>query len=60
MIQLIRTFIIMREASVKMNRDPKTTIAINVANAELSKSKFILSTLQRANVIERAASCDLF
>ena len=60
MTQLIRAFIIMQETSLKINRDPKTKIAVSIASAKLFKSRVILSMLQKANVTERVASCDIF
>ena len=45
MTQLTRAFIIMQEASLKIDRDPKTTVAVSVTSAELSESKVILSML---------------
>ena len=60
MTELIRAFIIMQETSLKIGGDPETRVAVSVSSVELSESRVILFMLQRANVIERAADCDLF
>ena len=60
MSQLTKAFIIMQETSLKIDRDLETIVAVSVTSVELSESKVILSMLERANVVKRAASCDLF